>query len=482
MVTTETNETAIAPKPYIKGTIKWCSVSSEEIEKRDYVLTASSYDIEAKYYQYAIEHGKYPATSLDKLAYAYVGSRFRRIWIDKSDAAIPIYQPSVIKDIKPLPDKYIAKKTRTDIEYLRVNKGQILLTCSGSIGKSAYVSKALDDKVFSHDLIRISSFEEHDAGYIYAFLNTEAGKKILLTNTYGAVITHIEPEHLANIIIPNPPEEIKEHIHNLIVTSYELRDESNDIIDAATNLLLNELNLPEKYDDFDDMKGKVNCFVVDSDNLDNRLDASYHVPIVKKITEHIKKYADEVTTVGDLRISRDVVLPGRFKRVYVEEGNGRIFIGGKQIGELDPAGKKYLSATKHEKRIYRELEIHENTILLTRSGTIGRITLTPKHWESWIPSDHIIRVEPRDNQIAGYLYIFLSSPYALPLITHNIYGAVIDEIDDKQVRQIPIPFLKNKEAQAKINSLALLANEKRYEAYLKEQEAIAFMNDNVIFA
>lgn len=38
-------------------------------------------------------------------------------------------------------------------------------------------------------------------------------------------------------------------------------------------------------------------------------------------------YAEEVTTLKDERISEEIILPGRFKRVYVEEGYGRIFIG-----------------------------------------------------------------------------------------------------------------------------------------------------------
>lgn len=73
--------------------------------------------------------------------------------------------------------------------------------------------------------------------------------------------------------------------------------------------------------------------------MSGRLDASYHVPIVDAIIEHLKRYAEEVTTVGDPRISREVILPGRFKRVYVDEGYGRVFIGGKQLYELDPTNK-----------------------------------------------------------------------------------------------------------------------------------------------
>ncbi len=41
------------------------------------------------------------------------------------------------------------------------------------------------------------------------FLKSKVGNKILLTNSYGAVITHIEPEHLATVPIPNAPDVFK---------------------------------------------------------------------------------------------------------------------------------------------------------------------------------------------------------------------------------------------------------------------------------
>jgi len=110
------------------------------------------------------------------------------------------------------------------------------------------------------------------------------------------------------------------------------------------------------------------------------------------------------------------------------------------------------------------------------------VALVGKHWENWAANQHIIRVVPANDEIAGYLNVFLSSEYGYQLITHFTYGSVVDEIDDNHVRQIPIPLLKDKSVQDRINALALEANKKRYEAYLLEQQAIEIMNNEVIFA
>lgn len=471
---------------HIGSSLKWCSVPLGDVILRGKRLEASVYDIEAKQARQLINSGKFPITTIggeNGLTTSYTGDRFKRIWVEKSD--LPIYQPSTISDIKPIPDGYISRLTKTNIEALRVKKGQVLMTCSGTIGKVSYVSETLNNKIFSHDLLRIDCRETVDQGYVYAYLKSTIGNKILLTNSYGAVVTHIEPEHLATVPIPNAPQNVKKKIHELIVCSFELRDDSNKLIDEAMKLLIRELNLPEmdalKEQSATD-KDAVENFSVRLSELAGRVDASYHVPIVKTITDHLRKYAGEVTTLENSDVCAEIILPGRFKRVYVDEGYGRVFIGGKQLGELDPSNKKFLSLVHHKERIAKQLELHENMILITCSGTIGKVAMVGKQWENWTANQHIIRVVPASKEIAGYLYIFLLSEYGYELITHYTYGSVVDEIDDNHVRQIPIPLLKNSSVQAKINSLALLANRKRYEAYNLEKQALEIMDKEVIYA
>ncbi len=104
--------------------------------------------------------------------------------------------------------------------------------------------------------------------------------------------------------------------------------------------------------------------------------------------------------------------------------------------------KKYLSLVHHGDRIAKQLELHEKMTLITCSGTIGKVTLVGKQWENWTANQHIIRVVPANNDVAGYISIFLSSDYGYELIKRFTYGSVVDEIDDNHVRQIQIPILK----------------------------------------
>lgn len=166
--------------------VKWCSVSLSDVVERGKRLEASVFDVEAKQARQIIHCGKYklaPLGGVGGLTTSFTGARFKRIWVNNSE--YPIFQPSTIMDIKPTPDGYISKLTQTNIEALRVKSGQVLMTCSGTIGKVSFVSKTLDNKIFSHDLLRIDCKNPLDAGYIYTYLKSKIGNKILLTNSYG---------------------------------------------------------------------------------------------------------------------------------------------------------------------------------------------------------------------------------------------------------------------------------------------------------
>lgn len=439
--------------------VKYCTVLLSDVITRGKRLEASVFDVEAMQAYQMIKSGKYTAVSLigkeSPVKRAYYGARLKRNYIESTHPfAIGFVGSSEMLDCYPIPVKFMEDNDR--VKDLHVNYSDLLISRSGTIGNLTFVGKTLEKLLVSEHAIRLEC--NNYPGYVYAFLKTKTGQLLIHSNIYGAVIQEIEPEHLAKVPIPDAPISIKKQINDLIVSSYNLRDEANDLIDEATTLMAKELHLTDIHNLnilFYKKDEEVNTFNVKLSNINGRVDASYHVPIVDAIVEHMKLHAAEVTTVGDRRVSKEIILPGRFKRIYVEEGYGRVFIGGKQLLELDPSNKKFLSLVHHGDRITDQLELHEGMTLITCSGTIGKVTLVGKHWENWTASQHIIRVVPINNDIAGYISVFLASDYGYQLITRYTYGSVVDEIDDTHVSNIPFPFLKNTEVQKQINDLAL---------------------------
>ena len=190
------------------------SIELNEILERGKRLDASYYDAEGRRIRQIMADCPYPKLPLfgengfAKRVYHF--PQFKRIFVKDG---IPIYTASQILDFNPKSEKFISERTKADLGALTLREGQIVITCSGTIGFCSIVTGILKNKVFSHDLIRIECDNGDDIGYVYAFLKTKMGHRLITTNNYGSVITHIEPEHLANVFIPNMPPNIKKEIH-----------------------------------------------------------------------------------------------------------------------------------------------------------------------------------------------------------------------------------------------------------------------------
>ncbi len=465
----------LAPDP-----LKYTSVALSEVYSNNTRLEASAFNLEAKAAKYKVEHCRYGYVHLwgedGLVSEASYPGRFKRIYVEKEDG-IPFFLPSQLGEIQPKPSKYISEKTYKRIRGIEIKPNSLLLSRSGTIGKCAISSRTTIGKVYSDDVIRVFFRSDCDLGYAYAYFCTPIGQQMLQTNNYGAVVQHIEPEHLKNIIIPNAPDPIKRKIHNLVVESYDSRDKSNELIDEAEKILYEELQLPpieQLKPTYFDKDIDLRNYTTKLSELNLRLDCSYHTPIIQNIINAIKHNSKVLMQLG--KLANDIVLPGRFSRTYVDSSNGVQFLGGRDLFNLNPIIEKYLSKSIHKKQIEGELRIYKNNILTPSRGTIGSVVLAPQHFEDKVISDNIINIRVSEN-IAGYVYSFLNTNYGCELIKRHIYGGVVDAMEPSMLYKVEIPLLKNESKQKDINDQVLEANELRYQAYLKEQEAVKIMNN-----
>jgi type I restriction enzyme S subunit len=466
---------------YLPDPLKYTSVSLQEVRENKLRLEASAFNLEAKVAKDKILANRYGyAYAWAKnglIKECFYGGRAKRNYVSKdTDGAVGFIGSAEMLNIYPKPIKFLSSNI-INIEQFKVKEGTVLISRSGTIGNVTFVNKTLAKNLISEHAIRIIA--KDNPGYLYAYFATEIGKTIVQSNTFGAVVDQIEPEHFEKIVIPNAPELLKKEIHELVIASYDLRDQSNDLLDHAEKILYEELQLKpieELAVKYFDSSVDLRNYTTKLENLNLRLDCSYHLPVFNTILNHISQYSSEIQYLKNPQVTKSIILPGRFKRTYVEsEEYGIKFIGGKQINDLNPNSEKYLSKSIHNTRLGKELLLNENCILITRSGTIGKVSIVPKHWENWAANEHIIRVFPKNNDIAGYLFCWLNSDYGKELICKHTYGAVVDEIDTNHVGDIPLPLLRNQSKQQEINDLVLQANALRYQAHLKEQEAIKKM-------
>ena len=209
---------------YLPDPLEYTSVSLKEVIKNKLRLEASAFNLEAKAAKNKILANRYGYVNLwsenGLIKDCFYGGRAKRNYVSKNtDGAVGFIGSAEMLNIYPKPIKFLSSNI-IDIEQFKIKEGTVLISRSGTIGNVTFVNKTLTKNLISEHAIRIIAKDNSDSGYIYAFLATETGKTIVQSNTFGAVVDQIEPEHFENVIIPNAPELLKKEIHELVIASY----------------------------------------------------------------------------------------------------------------------------------------------------------------------------------------------------------------------------------------------------------------------
>jgi type I restriction enzyme S subunit len=203
-----------------------------------------------------------------------------------------------------------------------------------------------------------------------------------------------------------------------------------------------------------------------------RLDASFYNPRVLAAVAALDRSDMEIRPLGE--VAERVFIPPRFKRIYVDADHGVPFLQGSHVLQLQLTDLKYLSIKAH-KDLQRWI-IRSGWVLVTCSGTVGRVTVAPSHWDGWAASQHILRVIPKEGGScpAGYLATYLASPFGQVQLTAQIYGAVVDELTEEQARSVRVPVPRTRAQRLKIKKIDELAGEalqRRTEAVMSAESA-----------
>ncbi|KKI98214.1 type I restriction modification DNA specificity protein [Prochlorothrix hollandica PCC 9006 = CALU 1027] len=448
------------------------TIKLSEILNAGVRLEASAFSIEAHNAVTALENSGLQLIPLygegGLCQEAHNAFRFKRIYV-KSEQGIPFLSSSDIISLRPETDRYLSRKYTRKLDILAVQKWDVLISRSGTIGNVSLANDAFTGKAVSEHVIRLSSNDPDLAGFIAAFLRSRYGRPQLTQATYGSVIVHIELEHLKRVQIPDLPPIRRIAIGRLMCKAGELRDEANRMLDEADQLLHERLDLP--YLKSIAPSGNASAIAkIKASQLMGRLEGSFHDPVAIAAEKQLSKLAVQVTKVGDSRVTKEIRAITKFrKRTYVEKG-GIPLLSSKQLFQIDPIDVKGLAKGAHTKDL-PEIQLKENMIAVTCSGTIGRVQIIPFYMAKWTANQHATRFLAAEGMNAGYLYAWLASDYGYCLITRNSYGSVILEVDKEMFSSVPIPLPEPK-IRDEIGNLVLKANQLRDEAWRNEQDAI----------
>jgi type I restriction-modification system DNA methylase subunit len=259
------------------------------------------------------------------------------------------------------------------------------------------------------------------------------------------------------------------------------RDEKNlptDVIDHDLDEILSDYNAARKGQ----LKSSEYRFVVKRSQIKQLLciNPQFYLPNLNKTIKDIEEIDGKdgwtVTTLG--QIAQDVVI---FKGPRIKTENIIVEATGDGVERYFPPmavlqekseSAKFIDtkrASKKQLHTIKVLRVHYGDLLITRSGTIGRVAYATNRLVGVVVSDDMIRVRIKDETIRYYAYAYLQSFAGYNQMLKNEYGSVQQHLEAKHISSILVPIPPQWDVVKQIveaTKAAIVAREKFEQSFL----------------
>lgn len=404
--------------------------------------------------------------------------RIKRQWVDDPAYGVPFLSSSDILQADLSNLSLISNRVVSENPRLLIQPGWILVTRSGTIGRMVYARKDMEGMACSEDVMRIlPSPGTIPGGYLYAFLSGKYGLPLITSGTYGAIIQHLEPHHIADLPVPRLGDDLEARVHALIEQAANLLTGFRMSLNTATTLFFESVGLQDLIPGEWQAMGQDLGFSQTFPCADS-FRALNFAPRFKKICARI--------TSGEWQPLRDICLPGtlkrggRYKRIDADPEHSYQLIGQKQLFWLRPEGRWIARGTVGD-----DILVESGSILVAAQGTLGESELYcraeficgPDTLKAY--SEHLLRViANEDIMLRGCLFAFLRSETAFRMFRSISVGTKLQDHHHVFRGELPIPC-PDRKTQAEIDRMVTNGYGSRHLALTLEDEAIRLVEQAI---
>ena len=327
---------------------------------------------------------------------------------------------------------YIDYETNKKYGRTVLKENDLVVTVRGEVGKVGIASKRLAGCNINANVIKISLLSnigdlDVNPQYIWAYLNSQIGKKQIKKQVAGGVQETITVDGLFDIDIILPPHEIQNLLYSNIFLAELKRTQSiqnaDELLAGMSDCILSALRIaPIKFD------SQLCCKVKMSDVIsDKTLSAGYYHPErMAAISSMKKSYASCVKKIIEIvDFHRDIVSCSESSEEYLGLAGVE-----SQTGELSGVVEEAAGqAFKYEAGdiLYGRLRPYLNKVLLAESSGICSTEF------------HVMRIKEGVNVLPGYLAAILRSDLILSQTKHMMTGNTHPRISNDDVKNLYIP-------------------------------------------
>ena len=411
---------------------------------------------------------------LGEMASVWQPHRLKGVTVE-SQAGRPFLAAGQLFELRPSFRKWLAPSKTPNLDQRLVARGQLLITCSGNVGRPMIAHGRHPEAIVTHDLLRVDPARSSVRGYLYAFLRTAGALSMMTSRQYGHVVKHLEVEHVLDLPVPRIASSDEELLERSVVSVFDKRESAHNLIVRAETRYAQALGLggfvaPPTH--------RTSVSVSDVGYGRRRLEASYYSPVVEAIEAAAQERGLQVQPLSEI-VDR-VFMPNRFSRVATE--SGIVYRSAEEVFSINPPVTKRIFPPAG--RVADECKVQPGWILVARSGQVygmnGSTRLVDRRLAREFISEDMIRVVPDgSSDIVGFIAAVLGHPeLGRPVLLREAYGTSIPHLDPEDVATVRIPRVGD-EIERSISADYLAAVQLRSEADELEDRVTEFASDHL---
>jgi type I restriction enzyme S subunit len=408
----------------------------------------------------------------DGLAGIFNGPRFPRSYVLDETQGVPFLGSTDIlsADLSYLP--MLAKSQVKAQPELLIDAGWTLISCSGTVGRMAVSRPDMKGMAGSQHFMRIvPDPKEIPPGYLHAYLSSRFGVPLIVSGTYGSIIQHIEPSHIADLPVPRFSDGVEKEAAEKVAEATKLRSEYQAQVRSATEKLFESVGLKDITSGTWHNGTSDLGFVRKIDSARSLRALNFNprfIDLCNTVRARSWRPLVELCKPGTLRRG------GRYRRIEAEPEYAYQIIGQKEIFWLRPEGRWIA-----KKCVDDDVLVDDGTILIAGAGTLVdsemycRAEFICGSAVERAYSELFTRVvaEPA-LMLPGCLFAFLRSETAFRMLRSVSFGTKLQYPLPTLLQGLPVPYPEER-IRKEIHELVV-------DAYLKREKSVRLEDEAVI--
>jgi len=349
------------------------------------------------------------------------------------EAGLPCIKPKntneMIVSLEEL--SYIHPASKDEVAGQRLQRGDIVITRSGSgtIGRASIFLS--DEEVYTNDHLFIVRTDSADSHYTCAFLNTYWGHRLLEAGISGSTgQLNLSNEHIKGITLYTPAELTQKYIGDKVRQAERLRAWANALT-VSVNAHFSDLvknPLPPSV-----------SWVAKKEDLDPyRINPKQYDPVVLDLIQRAKNAGARLEPLSTLVGARQIAGGATPKGAqYFDKGILFARVQNVKPLRLDLSDAVYIDQSADEE--LARSRCAANDIILTITGYPGTASLVTEEDLPVNINQHSVRFNIKDGIEPGYVCAALNSKFLKYQVDRLAIGGTRDALDYPSVGRLLIP-------------------------------------------